>query len=60
MVKQSWWLCYECDNVIRAIKPPKRCPKCKNADLLDDITRYVPEIAPGYSGTRLKEPEMVR
>ena len=51
MVKQGWWLCYACDNVMKAIRPPKKCPKCKKLDQLDDITRYVPEVAPQYSKT---------
>ncbi len=50
MVKQSWWLCYECDHVLRAVEPPSNCPKCKKPYPFDDITRYVPEIAPKHSG----------
>ena len=48
MFKQSWWLCYECDNVIQALKTPKKCPKCKSGQL-NNITRYVPKVAPQYS-----------
>jgi hypothetical protein len=49
MFKQSWWLCYECDNVIKAIKTPKKCPKCNKSGQLNNITRYVPKAAPQYS-----------
>ncbi len=57
MVKQAWWLCYECDNVIQAAKPPKKCPNCNKSSQLDDITRYVPEVAPQYSNPAAREPE---
>jgi hypothetical protein len=57
MVRQAWWLCYECDHVIKAVKPPGKCPRCKKSDQLDDITRYVPEVPPQYSHTNIREPQ---
>lgn len=53
MGKQSWWLCYECDHVIKAVEPPAICPKCKKSDQIGDITRNVPETAPSYSKIRV-------
>lgn len=57
MVKQSWWLCYECDHVLKAVNPPEKCPKCKKSDQFADITRYVPDVAPPYSQTITRELE---
>ena len=57
MAKQYWWLCYECNNVMNAVAPPSKCPKCNKSGSFNDITLYVPKNAPNYLKTIVCTPE---
>lgn len=48
MIKQAWWLCHECDHVMKDVVPPDKCPKCKKLGSFTNITRNVPKTAPAY------------
>ncbi len=59
MKKQIWWMCNRCDHVLKAEKPPEKCPHCKKTSLFSYIDRYVPETAPQYSEATASEIQLL-
>jgi rubredoxin len=43
METKNWWICSECDYVIRAETPPEKCPQCGKDCVFSDVTCYIPE-----------------
>jgi rubredoxin len=39
----NFWLCSECNYVLKADTPPEVCPNCNQKCVFTDVTCYIPE-----------------
>ncbi|MFA5628655.1 MAG: hypothetical protein WC958_00095 [Dehalococcoidales bacterium] len=39
----NWWMCSECDYVLKAELPPTKCPSCHAECIFTEVTCYVPD-----------------
>jgi rubredoxin len=39
----NWWICSECDYILKTEAPPKSCPQCQKECQFSDVTCYIPE-----------------
>jgi rubredoxin len=39
----NWWICSECNYILKAENPPTSCPQCHKICQFSDVTCYIPE-----------------